>query len=371
MSTTSQNTPSLAVLDDYLSVSAPHFKHISSSDVDIQVFTSPMPHRTESDQAAFAEKLKPFTAISTMRERTPFPGSLLRKLPNLKVLFCTGTQFETFDLETAKQLGITVVAAPGRGVTQRGATPQKKTQDIRKGIFHPTTHHAWAMILSLARNVSFDDASIKAGGWQTGMAMGLHHKTIGVLGLGRLGAAAARTGIVAFGMKAICWSQNLTQEKADAAAVAIGLPAEDEDGDKTFKVVSKEEFFRQADVISLHYVLGPRSRGIVGRQELRAMKKDALLVNTSRGPLIDEPALLEAIRAGHLRGVALDVFEEEPLPLNSPWRSNAWGKDGTTKVLVTPHMGYVEEGLVNNWYAETAENVERWLVGDELLHRLV
>lgn len=367
----STSKPSLAILDDYLSISTPHFDHIPQSDVTIKVFKTPFPQRTTSEREALIEKLKPFTAISTMRERTPFPASLLRDLPNLKLLLCTGTQFETFDLEAAKKLGITVVAAPGKGRTDSNIPQNKKGQDIRKGGNHPTTHHTWAMILALARNVAFDDASVKSGGWQTGMAMGLPGKTLGVVGMGRLGASVARAGILAFGMKVVCWSQNLTQDKADDIARNLGLPTEDEDGIKTFQAVSKDRLFEQSDVISLHYVLSERSRDLVSKRELDMMKQTALLVNTSRGPLINENDLLEAAESGRIGGVGLDTFEYEPLPADSPWRSGRWGQEGRSRVLLTPHMGYVEEGLMNNWYAETAENVERWLAGRDVLHRLV
>lgn len=227
------------------------------------------------------------------------------------------------------------------------------------------------MILALARNIAADDAAIKAGGWQTDMAVGLTGKTLGVVGLGRLGAAVARIGILAFGMRVVAWSNSLNQQKADEMAEKLGLPLENEHGEKTFQVVEKEKLFQQADIVSLHYVLSERSRGIVGARELAAMKPSSLLVNSSRGPLIDETALLDAVGKGRIRGVALDVFEHEPLPADSPWRSQAWGTKGRSRVLLTPHMGYVEEGIMNAWYAETAENVERWLDGREILHRLV
>ncbi|KAF5577615.1 2-hydroxyacid dehydrogenase [Fusarium pseudocircinatum] len=361
-----KSTPSLLVLDDYLRISAKHFEHLQPQKLRVEVSNTYIPQGTAEEKSSLVEKLYPYDIISTMRERTPFPGELLRQLPNLKLLLCTGTQFETFDLEAAKGLGITVASALGRG---RSDGTQHK-QDIRKGGSHPATHHTWAMILALARNIAVDDASIKAGGWQSDMAVGLSGKTLGVVGLGRLGAAVARIGSLAFGMKIKCWSSSLDQAKADEMAVKLGLPIVDEDGDKTFEAVSKEELFATADVVTLHYVLSERSRGIVGAKELAAMKKSALLVNTSRGALIDEAALLEAANGGSIRGVALDVFESEPLPADSPWRSQDWGKD-KSRVLVTPHMGYVEEGIMNNWYAEQAENLERWLGGKDVLHQLV
>ncbi|CAG9941076.1 unnamed protein product [Clonostachys rosea f. rosea IK726] len=368
---TKTGIPSLAILDDYLSISASHFNHIPQSSLKINTFTKPLPWQTEEERALLVKQLKPFTAISTMRERTSFPGTILRELPNLKLLLCTGTQFQTFDLATAKELGITVTAAPGRGRTDVPLPEKTKTRNIKKGGGHPATHHTWAMILALARNVADDDTTIKAGGWQTGMAIGLSGKTLGIVGLGRLGAAVARIGILAFGMKIVCWSANLDQEKADSMAESLGLPREDEFGDRTFRCVDKQELFKTADIVSLHYVLSERSYGIVSAPEFALMKPESLLVNTSRGPLVDEKAALEATTHGKIRGLALDVFDVEPLPANSPWRSDSWGKEGRSRVLLTPHMGYVEEGIMNTWYAETAENVERWLQGKELLHRLV
>ena len=365
----SENAPSLAILDDYLGLSHAHFSHIPASSLRIKVFDAHLPDGTDEERSALIATLKPFTAISTMRERTAFPGWLLRELPNLEILFCTGTQFETFDLPTAKALGVTVATAPGRGRTDRPNT-RPNGQNIKKGGSHPATHHTWAMLLALARNIAADDAAIKRGGWQTDVAVGLAGKTLGLVGLGRLGAAVARVGILAFGMKAVCWSASLDQEKADRAASDLGLPTEDANGDKTFRVVEKHELFRTADVVSVHYVLSERSRGIIGAKELHLMKKDALLVNTSRGPLIDQNALLDVVNQGHIKGVALDVFDTEPLPVRSPWRRTDWGLNGSSRVLLTPHMGYVEDGIMAAWYGETAENVERWLSGREILHRL-
>ncbi|PCD31435.1 hypothetical protein AU210_011089 [Fusarium oxysporum f. sp. radicis-cucumerinum] len=359
--------PSLLVLDDYLRISAKHFGHLQPPKLQVELSDAHLPQRTAEERSNLIEKLYPYDIISTMRERTPFSGELLHQLPNLKLLLCTGTQFETFDLETAKKLGITVASALGRG---RSDGTQHK-QDIRKGGSHPATHHTWAMILALARNIAADDTSIKAGGWQSDMAIGLSGKTLGVVGLGRLGAAVARIGSLAFGMKIKCWSSSLDQARADEMAVKLGLPIEDEDGDKTFQAVSKEELFATADVVTLHYVLSDRSRGLIGAKELAAMKQTALLINTSRAALIDETALLEAANECSIRGVALDVFESEPLPADSPWRSQDWGKGRKSRVLVTPHMGYVEEGIMNRWYAEQAENVERWLDGKDVLHQLV
>ncbi|EHK50533.1 hypothetical protein TRIATDRAFT_314149 [Trichoderma atroviride IMI 206040] len=357
--------PSLAIIDDYLSTSKPHFAHIPSTRLQITTFKDTINPINEAETACLVDRLKPFEAISTIRERTAFPGSLLRSLPNLKLLLATGTQFEMFDLAAARELGITVVAAPGLGRTD-GVTGIASQPNIKKGGAHPTTQHTWALLMALARNVAADDAALKTGsGWQSDLAMSLTGKTLGIIGLGRLGAAVARIGHLAWGMNVVCWSENLTQEKADRTAAEAGLPS------GIFRVVSKEELFRGADVISLHYVLSARSRHIIGIKELEQMKSSAILVNTSRGPLIDQAALLETLEQGAIRGAALDVFEIEPLPLYSPWRrANYWGQGGRSRLITTPHMGYVDEGLMNAWYAETAENVDRWLGGKDILHRI-
>ncbi|KAI0381442.1 glycerate dehydrogenase [Hypomontagnella monticulosa] len=380
-----QSRPSMAILDDYLDIAKPHFSHIPESELSITAFHDSLPpfnhpQTSASDRQAIVDRLKSFTIISSMRERTPFPGDLLRQLPNLKLLLATGTQFETFDIATATDLGISVAAAPGRGRTDGKPSPVPRPVrprlDIRKGGSHPTTQHAWALILALARNVAFDDAAMKGPErrWQSGLALGLTGATLGVVGLGRLGAAVARIGTLAWGMRVLCWSENLTQERADRKAEEVGLPAyggDPVDPDApTFKAVSKEELFSAADVVSLHYVLSERSRSLVGAEELAQMKPSALLVNTSRGPLIDDRALHEALESGRIGGAALDVFDVEPLPDDSPWRSTTWGTQGRSKVIITPHMGYVEDGIMHTWYEETAENLERWLRSETLLHRL-
>ncbi|CBX99397.1 hypothetical protein IAQ61_000499 [Plenodomus lingam] len=366
----------LAVLDDYHDIAAGHFSHIDRSKVDITIFHDTLPSyshpkTSNSERQAIVDRLYPFTALSTMRERTPFPRELLQQLPNLKTVFATGGKFESWDLDTMKELGITVCAAPGKG---SGQSP--RSMSVKKGGGHPTTQHVWALILGLARNIAADDAVVKGKGgppgWQTELAVGLQGKSLGVVGLGRIGAHVARVGVLAFGMKIICWSANLTQEKADQLAEETGLPITgagmvDED-EKTFKVVSKEDLFASSDVVSVHYVLSERSKGIIGAKELEWMKPSGLLINTSRGPLVDEAALLETLRTGRIRGAALDVFDIEPLPADSPWRTEDWDIKGKSRILLTPHMGYVEEGILATWYEETAENLERFVNGRELLH---
>ncbi|KXS17026.1 D-isomer-specific 2-hydroxyacid dehydrogenase-like protein [Gonapodya prolifera JEL478] len=377
------NKHNLAVLDDYLNIARQHLAQIPSLSISVFHDTLPpftQPSTTPSQRQSLIDRLFPFQAISAMRERTPFPVELLRALPNLRLILATGTQFESFDLDAAKELGITVVAAPGKGRTDGKTLPGRAVRpklDIRNGGGHPTTQHTWALILALARGIARDDAAMKGPdrAWQTTLALGLPGSTLGVVGLGRLGAAVARIGTLAWGMRVVCWSANLTQDKADQKAVDMGLPARGGHPSfpdaPTFLVVSKEELFRSADVVTLHNVLSARTRHLVSTPELALMKPSALLVNTSRGPLIDDSALLHTLTNGKIRGAALDVFDIEPLPADSPWRSTEWGTNGKSDLVITPHMGYVEEGLMHTWYEETAENVERWVEGKELLHRLV
>ena len=290
-----------------------------------------------------------------MRERTPFPADLIARLPNLKLLLTTGNRNNALDLEAFKKHNIPVAGAIDK---RRSA---KKTVGTDS-----TTTHCITLILSLTRNIAQDDLSVKTGGWQTSAATGVTGRTLGVVGLGRLGANVAKIMSVAFGMKVIAWSQNLTQEAADQKAKEAGLPVQDADGEKTFKVVSRDELFSTADVISIHLVLSDRSRGLITSQDLSKMKKTSFLVNTSRGPLIVEQDLLDHVKAGRIAGVALDVFDLEPLPADSQWRSQDWGKDGSSRVLLTPHMGYVEEGPIGVWYEQQVENIQRWAVQEPL-----
>ena len=335
--------PKVAILDDYQNISAPIFEPLASR-VSISHYPKTLNTRDESQKRALIERLQPYDVIATMRERTPFSADIISSLPNLKFLLTSGMRNLALDLDAFSKRGITVAGTVGRppGVNS-------------------TVQHTWALILALARNVARDDAAVKRGEWQGSLAVNLSGKTLGLLGLGKLGSEVGKIAMLAFGMKVIAWSSNLTQEKADAQARDQGLPA------GSFVVIpSKAEFFQRADVLSVHYVLSERSRGIVGAADLNVMKPTALVVNTSRGPLIDEGALLEALNTGLIRGVALDVFDTEPLPADSPWRSTAWGKDGRSEVLLTPHMGYGEEDLIRGWYQEMATSLDKWLNGQEL-----
>lgn len=291
-----------------------------------------------------------------MRERTPFPKELISRLPNLKLLLTSGLRNASLDLSTFKEHGIPVAGSV-----------DKSRKDIGTD---STTQHTVALILSLARNIPDSDADMKSGLWQTSFATGLSGKTLGVVGLGRLGVTTARIMSVAFGMKVVAWSANLTQKAADEKARDAGLPVEGSDGEKTFKVVSRDELFSTADVVSIHLVLSDRSRGLITSADLSKMKTSSFFINTSRGPLVVEKDLLNTLKAGGIRGAAVDVFDVEPLPINSEWRSEEWGKGGRSRVVVTPHMGYVEPDHISDWYAQQVENIKRWEAGEALVNVL-
>ncbi|OAX79689.1 hypothetical protein ACJ72_05988 [Emergomyces africanus] len=352
------NPPNLAILDDYQNIAPAKFAHLNPHLTSITSFPETLhPKDSDADNAALISRLHPYQIISTMRERTPFSAELISALPNLKYLLTTGQRNRSIDLQACAERDILVT-----GTTGLGAGSQK-----RDSLPSPssTTEHTWALILGLARNIAQGHSAVKSGGWQGGLAMGLAGKTLGILGLGSLGTATAKIGVVAFGMRVTAWSSNLTQDMADEKARLLGLPP------GTFVVASsKLALFREADVLSVHYVLSERSKGIVGEQELGVMKPTALLVNTSRGPLVEEKALLNILKNGRIRGAALDVFDQEPLPEDSEWSNTKWGIEGRSEVLLSPHMGYAEEGIMNRWYEEQAENLESWLNGKSVETKL-
>ena len=306
----STDTIRVAILDDYASTSQPYFDPLLSTHKSLKVdyIPSTIPNYTSpADLQSQVQRLQPYQIISTMRERTKFPAELVSQLPNLKLLLTTAMHNAGIDVAACEKQGVVVCGTNVRGeAAARGA---KKGGDT-------TNEQTWALLLGVMRGIAADDARVKTGGgeaWQDGMATGLAGRTLGLLGLGRLGLHAAVTGVLGFGMEVVCWSTNLTQEVADERAVSKGL------GKGVLRVAKdKESFFREADVVSVHYVLSERSVGIVGEQELGWMKESAFLVNTSRGPLVDEKALVSALRAGKIRGAGLDVFDVEPLPADSP-----------------------------------------------------
>lgn len=277
-----------------------------------------------------------------MRERTPFPADLTVRLPNLKFLLTTGLRNAGLDLPALRAHNVPVVGTKSSGSS--------------------TTQHCVAMILALARGLVADDVSVKSGGWQTGVAVPLPGRTLGVLGLGRLGADVSRVLVAAFGMRVVAWSPNLTQEKADEQARAAGLAP------GTFKAVSREELFSESDVLSVHVVLSDRSRGMVTKEDLGRMKKESIFVNTSRGPIVVEEDLWEVLEQGKIRAAGVDVFEIEPLPQDSPWRTTKWGENGRSQVLLTPHTGYAERETFTAWYEQQVTAIEKWEKGEELIN---
>jgi phosphoglycerate dehydrogenase-like enzyme len=273
-----------------------------------------------ADHSAVVERLRPFEVVCVMRERTPLSRSILEQLPNLRLIASTGVQNASIDLEAAAERGVEVVHT---GYSSK-----------------PTIELTWALMLAGARHISEENASLKAGGWQCRVGEDLAGRTLGLLGLGHIGRAVARIG-KAFDMEVIAWSQNLTEERA----AQVGAVR-----------VTKEELFRRADFLSIHLLLSARTRAMVGAAELSLMKPTAMLVNTSRGPLVVEADLVDVLIQGKLAGAAIDVFDQEPLPADHPFRR-------LPNVLATPHIGYVSRALYRRFYQDTVANIVRWLDG--------
>ncbi|MBS7812596.1 D-2-hydroxyacid dehydrogenase family protein [Roseococcus pinisoli] len=305
----------LAILDDYQDVTLGLGPWDRLPGLEKTVFRD-----TITDQDALVRRLLPFDGILAMRERTPFTRALLERLPNLKLLLTTGE----------RNRGIDAAACAERGVTFCGTS----------SFGSPTVEITWGLILSLARQLPSETASLRAGSWQIGLGSTLEGKTLGVVGLGKLGSKVAKVG-QALGMKVIAWSQNLTEEKAAAEGATR---------------VDKATLFAEADVVTLHVVLSERSRGIVGAAELAAMKPTAFLVNTSRGPLVDQPALIAALNEGRIAGAGLDVFDIEPLPSDHPILS-------ARNTVLTPHLGYSTEENYRAYFAGAVEAIEAFNAG--------
>ena len=304
----------VAVLDDYQNAA---LRLADWSPLDgraaITVFND---HLADTD--AVVERLKGFDVLCVMRERTPLPRSTLERLPRLKLVVSTGARNAAIDVAAASERGVAVAFT---GYTSA-----------------PTIEMTWALILAASRHVVAENLAFRRGAWQQGVGVGLAGKTLGVMGLGRVGSAVAAVGVM-FGMRVITWSPNMTPERAaEGGATAV----------------SKEDLLRRSDVLTIHMVLSAKTRGLVGADELALMKPSALLVNTSRGPLVDEAALIAALTSRRIALAALDVFDTEPLPADHPLRS-------LENVLGTPHIGYVADDLYRIFYGDTVKALAAWL----------
>jgi phosphoglycerate dehydrogenase-like enzyme len=306
----------IAILDDYQDVA----REVADWGALAGGATVTFFHDTLADEDALVARLAPFAIIGAMRERTPFPDSVLARLPNLRLIVTTGM----------KNAAIDVAAANRRGVTVCGTGSSA----------HSTAELAFALVLVLARDLVAQAASMRAGGWQVGLGHDVHGKTLGLIGLGRLGGAVARMA-QAFGMTVIAWSENLT----DARCAELGAER-----------VSKDELLARADFTSIHLRLSDRTRGLIGAAELARMRPTASLINTSRAPIVDTHALVAALLAGTLRSAALDVYDIEPLPADSPLR-------GVPNLLLTPHVGYVTRETYEIFYPQMVEAIAAFLAG--------
>jgi phosphoglycerate dehydrogenase-like enzyme len=304
----------VAILDDYQNValSMADWSEVAAR-AEITVFTDHL-----ADQDAVVQRLEPFDVVCVMRERTPLPRNVIERLPGLKMIASTGPFNASIDVAAAEERGI-YVSTTG-------------------GYIESTVELTWALILATARRLVDESLSVRGGGWQTSVGYQLGGTVLGVLGLGRIGSRVARVG-AAFGMDVIAWSSNLTPEAAEQSGATY---------------VARDEFFSRADVLTIHLVLSERSRGLVGAAEFGLMKPTALLVNTSRGPIVDEAALVDAVRSGRIAGAGLDVFDIEPLPTGHPLRS-------LEGVVATPHIGYVADRVYRTFYGEAAGKIADWL----------
>ena len=304
----------IAILDDYQNVALKmaDWSQVSTQ-ADVVVFDD---HLT--DTAAVAERLKGFEIVCAMRERTPFDRDLIEALSDLKLLVTTGPRNASIDVGAANERGITVC----------------HTASVPTG----TPELTWALILALARHVPLESSNVREGRWQTTVGIDLASKTLGIMGLGRLGGRVAQVA-TAFGMNIVGWSQNLTDDRATECGATR---------------VSRDELLAQSDFVTIHLVLSARTRGLIGPDELNRMKSSAYLVNTSRGPIVEEAALIQAIEQGVIAGAGLDVYDTEPLPSAHPYRT-------LPNVVLTPHIGYVTENSYRMFFSEIVEDIEAWL----------
>ena len=314
-------THKLALLDDYQKVAMrmADWDRLTKRGVEITVFHEPF--SSVEDAAA---KLAPFDMLGLLRERTAFPRALIEKLPNLKFMVLTGARASSLDDKAATERGIPISNTPGGGSNA------------------PTAELCWALLMSCARDLAKAERLMRTGGWHDGIVQMnvLEGARLGVLGLGRLGSRVAGYA-KAFGMDVVAWSQNLTAEKAAQGGA---------------RLVSKDELLATSDFISIHLVLSGRTRGLLGAADLAKMKKTAILINTSRGPIVDEAALLAALQNGTIAHAGLDVYDKEPVPKGHPFTK-------LDNVTLVPHLGYVVEDSYRHFYAGTIEDIEAWLDG--------
>ena len=307
----------VAILDDYQNIALDSADWSSvKSQADIQVFTDHI-----HDEDAVADRLREVEIICAMRERTPFPRSLIEKLPNLKLIISSGMRNRGIDVEAAKEHDVIVCGT--------------------KSVGKPTAELAWGLILGLARKIPAENNNVKAGGWQQTVGEGLIGKTRGIAGLGNLGS---RMAVIAksFDMNVIAWSQNLTQERCDEFGVQL---------------VSKDDLMAQSDYLTVHLILSDRTRGVIGAEDLKRMKSTAYIVNTARGPIIDEEALVSALENGTIAGAGIDVFSVEPLPDDHPFRK-------LENTIITPHLGYVEAENYGAYFGGYVEAIDAFLKGE-------
>ena len=307
----------LAILDDYQGVAEDFAPWSSLAERGVSVTV--LRHHLPSDAEVVAA-LADFDIIIAMRERTPFPRTVIEQLPRLKLLVTTGAANASIDLQAATDHGVTVCGTGGSPT----AAPEL----------------TWALLLAFARHITAEENTLRAGGWQRTVGFELSGKTLGIVGLGKIGQRIAAYGR-AFGMDVLAWSQNLTEEAAAAAGA---------------RKVTKDELFQKSDVVSLHLRLSARSEGTVGERELRLLGPEGVLVNTARGPLVDQQALVTSLRKGWIRGAALDVFDQEPLLPGHPLLD-------TPRTLLTPHLGYVTRESYQAFFGGAFEDVAAWLDG--------
>jgi phosphoglycerate dehydrogenase-like enzyme len=314
-------TERIAVLDDYQHAA---LKSADWSRLDGQAVVESFSDHFEGE--ALVDRLRNYGIIVAMRERTRFDEALLQRLPNLRLLITTAMVNAAIDVAAANRLGIVVSGT--------------------RGVAGPAAEHTWALLLALARRIPEEVTNFRAAGsaWQITVGSGLAGKTLGVAGIGKLGTLVAGYGR-AFGMNVLGWSKNNTPERS--RDIGVGFAA------------SLDELLAQSDVVSLHLTLTTETKGIIGRRELSLMRPGAVLVNTSRGSLVNEGALIHALREGSIGGAALDVFETEPLPADHPFRT-------LPNVVATPHLGYVTEETYRIYYGDAVESISAWLAGSPI-----